>query len=112
MTCQLVVPDYFPDTLRIFSSSVERLDVPASPLNRLSYLFRSLVGSPYTTQLAAYMDIYYYTVMAIKASGLQVKVGGPGKRGNRADNNGEELPLCIICPMGSWTMLLQLMRLA
>ncbi|MEW5300418.1 MAG: hypothetical protein WDW36_003349 [Sanguina aurantia] len=45
--------------------------------NEPNGIFLSVVGSPYTTKLAAYMDIYYYTVMAIRASGLQVKVGGP-----------------------------------
>lgn len=38
--------------------------------------FLTIGGSPYTTKAAAYMDIYFYTVQAIKASGMSVLIGG------------------------------------
>lgn len=39
--------------------------------------FLQIHGSPYATQTAAYMDIFYYTVRAIRAAGLNVIIGGP-----------------------------------
>ncbi|MEW5306582.1 MAG: hypothetical protein WDW36_009037 [Sanguina aurantia] len=38
--------------------------------------FLTISGSPYATKAAAYMDIYFYTVQAIKASGMSVLIGG------------------------------------
>ncbi|MEW5297227.1 MAG: hypothetical protein WDW36_000451 [Sanguina aurantia] len=44
-------------------------------------LFLTIANSPYTSNIAAYLDIYYYTVKAIRASGLVVKIGGPAGTG-------------------------------
>ncbi|MEW5306563.1 MAG: hypothetical protein WDW36_009019 [Sanguina aurantia] len=40
-------------------------------------IYLTLKNSPYKTQMAAYMDIYKYTVIGIRASGLNVSIGGP-----------------------------------